>query len=1233
MGKSTVTTRRTIGLLCLMAAVLPGLGWCVGEWRARNADAEMRHRLRQQAIYVAQSLDPDMVKALSFSAADKDAHAFQYIRQQMTALARYIAQRGIYSMALRNGRLIFGPENYAEDDPMSSPPGTLYEEPAREIFDCFAKSSAVTTGPYSDEYGEFVSAFAPVYDLYSGEVLMVVGIDTLANDWDAVLRAERRESVLGSLIPLGVLLAGAGVYAARRRCGRAGMGLGDLSPGRRERAGRDVGPSLLIGVGILTVTFLGVALQKTWHWTCEHIDQTVNQQARLAVEFDRALRNYVGKHIRPEMEKRVAEGEFIPEAMSTSFVARSVFDEVRKTYPDAVLRFASTNPRNPSNRATPAEESLIRYFEQHPGVEEWTGTMEFFEQSGKYFVCAIPRRFETSCLQCHGRPQDAPASLLERYGAIAGFERSVGDVSVDLAAIPVSASYTAARAQVWRHMLSALTLCVLFLVGIIVLITVDTRRRRDAEMAVEKERSFLRLVIDTIPGFVFVKSREGRYVMANQALAKAHGVTVQAIEGRTNAHLAASEAQADSRRRDDMEVIDAKTTKVIPEEPVTYADGTTHWITTTKVPLIGDDGACSHLLAVATDITERRQVEEELQKLASVVRHSDEIVNIAGLDGRMMFLNEAGARMLGIAPEEVEHTNIRQTMPDHLQAKLEHEVLPALMAGGEWNGDLQYCNLRTGQLIDVHTASFTVTDPRTGSPLYLANVSLDVTERKRAEEELRRHHDHLEELVRERTEALVRAKSEAEAANRAKSAFLANMSHEIRTPMNAILGFSQLMQRDPELTPQQKQHLDTISRSGELLLAIINDILEMSKIEAGRMTLNPTTFDLPALVHDLEAMFRVRAEAKGLKFTTEIAPDVLHFGVADENKLRQIFINLLGNAVKFTNRGQVVWRLRTENQGRGAVRLVSEVEDTGPGIAAGDIGRLFRAFEQTQIGARTAGGSGLGLAISQQLARLMGGQITVESEFGQGSCFRVNVGIQEGQAAPATDQAAHPRVLGLKPGQPSYRVLVADDGRENRILLSEMLKGVGFDVLEVRDGREALACFDRWKPHLVLLDMCMPIVDGYEACRDIKATEEGRKTRVVAVTASTLDSARQLVWQSGVDAYLGKPFKEHELFDVIRTCLPVEYVYEGDVAPPAAAPAEGDTLGPDDLAESVAALPPGLVEALRQATIRTDLHRLRDLIRDVEKQSPRLAAHLLELANHYQYLALTRLLGDKLCVK
>ncbi len=287
-------------------------------------------------------------------------------------------------------------------------------------------------------------------------------------------------------------------WGGKRSCPAPGLHPVSALPGGTPRraatpqAGRRTSTGPLLGMGALAVVFLGVVLLQTWCWTCRHIDDTAGRQAHLAVEFGKSLRNYVGRYVRPEMEKRVAPGEFIPEAMSTSFVARSVLEDVRRAFPDTILHFAARNPRNPVNQATPAEESLIRYFEEHPDKGAWSGTMDLLDSGAKYFVCAIPRRFEASCLKCHGQPADAPAALLARYGTVAGFGRSVGEISVDLAAVPVSATYAAARAQVARHMLIALGLCLLFLAGIAFLIRADARRWRSAERAVSDVNRELR---------------------------------------------------------------------------------------------------------------------------------------------------------------------------------------------------------------------------------------------------------------------------------------------------------------------------------------------------------------------------------------------------------------------------------------------------------------------------------------------------------------------------------------------------------------------------------------------------------------------------------------------------------------------------------------------------------------------------------------------------------------------
>ncbi|MEI6309984.1 MAG: histidine kinase N-terminal 7TM domain-containing protein, partial [bacterium] len=481
--------------------------------------------------------------------------------------------------------------------------------------------------------------------------------------------------------------------------------------------------------------------------------------------------------------------------------------------------------------------------------------------------------------------------------------------------------------------------------------------------------------------------------------------------------------------------------------------------------------------------------------------------------------------------------------------------------------------------------------------------------------------------LRKEHEAVVhKARDAAETANMAKSAFLANMSHEIRTPLNAILGFSQLLLRDPQLTSSQKERLETINRSGGHLLALINNVLEMSKIEAGRTRLNPSAFDLPALARDLEVMFRLRTEAKRLQFLVEVAPDLPQAVVADENKLREIFINLLGNAVKFTDRGGIAWRLKTKGDLGEIFRFEVEVEDSGPGIAEEDLARLFQPFEQTEAGARTEGGTGLGLAISRQFARLMGGNLTVTSELGRGSCFHLVLPVM--RADEGLLRRAHPlrKVIGLEPGQGPILVLVADDKAENRALLVQMLEAAGFQTQEARDGREALAQIDTWTPRLVLMDMRMPVMDGYQAIRRVRENEKGHSShlQIIAVTASAFEDDRQQVLAAGADGYLRKPFQQEELFEAIGNCLGIRFLFEEgsldneDENPPVAG------LQP----QSLSALPASLRAQMREAILSARAERLRDSIEEAAHLLPGVADGLRRLAASYQYDSLLTLLEE-----
>jgi CheY-like chemotaxis protein len=453
------------------------------------------------------------------------------------------------------------------------------------------------------------------------------------------------------------------------------------------------------------------------------------------------------------------------------------------------------------------------------------------------------------------------------------------------------------------------------------------------------------------------------------------------------------------------------------------------------------------------------------------------------------------------------------------------------------------------------------------------------------------------------------------------------MSHEIRTPMNAILGFSQLMLRDPALVPLQKKHLGTIQRSGEHLLELINDILEMSKIEAGRMTLEPSTFDLRVMFDDLESMLRLRTDEKGLQFIADGIDELPRYIVADEKKLRQVLINLLWNATKFTEKGGIALRTRIQSGEPSATRLFVEVEDTGAGIAEDEMNQLFRHFEQTRTGRQAGTGTGLGLAISKEFVHMMGGEITVTSQVGKGTIFKFDIPIREGDVQPATKKVDSRRALRLLDGQALYRVLVADDKEDNRTLLFDLLSQVGFETRQVSNGQEAVEQFKSWKPHLIFMDMRMPVMDGFEAIRRIRADAGGKEVKIISATASVFEEDRRLVLAAGADEFLPKPVRETDLFEMVRRLLHVEYVYEEKIEEELS-PLMTASIGLQ-LKETAAGLPGALLGKLREAISRADIDRILELLKEVQQHDVQLAQGLQVRADRFDYQGLLDILSQR----
>jgi signal transduction histidine kinase/CheY-like chemotaxis protein len=455
---------------------------------------------------------------------------------------------------------------------------------------------------------------------------------------------------------------------------------------------------------------------------------------------------------------------------------------------------------------------------------------------------------------------------------------------------------------------------------------------------------------------------------------------------------------------------------------------------------------------------------------------------------------------------------------------------------------------------------------------------------------------------------------EAEAANRAKSEFLANMSHELRTPLNTILGFTQLLTRNSTFQPSQVEQLEIISRSGEHLLTLINDVLSMAKIEAGRTTLNENGFDLFGMLDSLEEMFRQKAESKGLNLIFERYPEVPRYVQTDESKLRQVLINLIGNAIKFTEEGGVALRVK---MGNGEThKLHCEVEDTGSGIAPAEMERLFRPFVQTETGRKSQQGTGLGLTISQQFVHLMGGDITVSSTLGHGTIFSFDVQITPVERLDTQTQQKRRRVLAVAPNQPKYRILIVEDKWENRHLLFQMLASLGFEVQGAENGLEGIHIWETWEPHLILMDMRMPVMDGYEATKRIKAHLRGQATTIIALTASAFDEERAIVLSAGCDDFVRKPFREEVILEKIAVFLGVRYVYDSDEVE-----SRKDETMPSSFTlepSSLRVMSPEWVAQLYQAALRTDEKQIFSLIEQIPEEHTNLATSLIDLVENFR---------------
>ncbi|MCF8209775.1 MAG: response regulator [Rhodoferax sp.] len=461
-------------------------------------------------------------------------------------------------------------------------------------------------------------------------------------------------------------------------------------------------------------------------------------------------------------------------------------------------------------------------------------------------------------------------------------------------------------------------------------------------------------------------------------------------------------------------------------------------------------------------------------------------------------------------------------------------------------------------------------------------------------------------------------REKAQVANQAKSAFLASMNHELRTPLNAILGFTEILRSDRAIPEAQRQTLGVIHRSGQHLLNLINDVLDMARIDAGRMTVETSALDLHELLGDVVTLMRARANPKGLQLILLITDACPRFVKTDLAKLRQILINLIGNAVKFTNEGGVAVRVDARALAPDGWQLVIEVEDSGIGIAPQEQAHIYEPF--VRVGnAALHQGTGLGLAITDKFVRLLGGHIELQSTLGKGTVFKVELPVQTAQAdaleAPTRNLG---RVLALAPGSPRPRLLIVEDQEENSRLLQQLLEPLALEVELAHNGREGVDVFTRCRPDLIWMDVRMPVMDGLEATREIRALPGGAAVKIIAVTASVFKSESDRILAAGMDGVIRKPYRNQEIYACLREQLGLEYVVE---APDNLAPATTDAL-PDPAA--LARLPLALRQNLITTLVTLDTAHLTELIAEVALHDAALGQALALQARQLSYSAMLR---------
>jgi PAS domain S-box-containing protein len=622
----------------------------------------------------------------------------------------------------------------------------------------------------------------------------------------------------------------------------------------------------------------------------------------------------------------------------------------------------------------------------------------------------------------------------------------------------------------------------------------------------------MRTLLDNIPDPIWFKSPEGAYLSFNKAVGYLFNLKESDVVGKTAGDYVDSDFEKTIREYESMVLASKHAVRRelwmhIPER------NQKRLMDTIKVAVRNEKNESTGILSIARDITEQQNLIDELEKFKRFAEYASEGFSIMTLKTETLYMNRSMQKMLQINQAEV-HKDFLAYFPVDLHTQWREQILPHLLLNGYWQGEL--AALRTdGSRLPTKETFFIIRDDK-GQPLYIGEVMSDISEQKQVEASLQL------------------AKQTAEDATHAKSRFLANMSHEIRTPLNAVLGYSQLLMTDTQLSAQQHERMSAILSAGQRLLHLINDILDLSKIEAGALHFRQDYFDLRQELNDILALMRSKAIAKGLSLDYDIQLPNPAIIKSDRQKIGQIILNLLGNAIKFTHSGAVNLNVHLENQG-----IVFNILDTGPGIAEQELKQLFAAFKQGKSG-EESGGTGLGLVISKHIAESLGGELTLDSapDKGTRAHLRLPISIEYNAQLDNSQPVAHAK---LAVGS-HCKVLVVEDDLASREILVNLLRDMGCTVIVATDGAQGLAQAISQSLDIVFTDIRMPNLSGTDMLKQLRKTIAKDALPVIAVSASSLEHERTFYLGEGFHEFIGKPYQFRDIYAALQKFTHVEFV-------------------------------------------------------------------------------------------